>query len=102
MDSMLSQFVFEDEIVLNIFRVLPHSQLNRKNLQNMNDNSPYLNTIKLAQSYMNNRKKLQQDGGSGDDSMDEERRWLKTEFPYFEIDECLVVTDKNLYIIELM
>lgn len=95
---MLATFTFENEKVLNIFRVITPSDLNLKNNQSVHDNKPYLNPIKLAKSYMNNRKKLEQ---GGLDEMDDDRWWLKTEFPYFIVDDCLIVTDKNVYVIEL-
>lgn len=52
---------------------------------------------KLTQNYRNNMKKL----SDADDAVLDDDKLLEFTFPRIELDNCLVVTDKNVYFIEL-
>lgn len=51
---------------------------------------------KLTQNYKNSMKKLSDDDGILDDD-----KLTEFSFPRIELDKCLVVTDKNVYFVEL-
>lgn len=52
---------------------------------------------KLTQTYRKNMKKL----SDVDDAILDDDKLLEFSFPRIELDKCLVVTDKNVYFVEL-
>lgn len=99
--SYIGYFHLNDEKVVDIHRVVPTS------VENFSDSggpgsSPVWSQShskkgKLTQNYRKNMKKL----SDVDDGLLDDDKLLEFSFPRIELDKCLVVTDKNVYFIEL-
>lgn len=98
---MLALFPFPDERLIGMYRVgddlsgdTERATANAERL--LNDSQMNNNYMKEMQYMKKTRKK------SRESSLDEDgRRYLRTEFPMLSLDKCMVVTDRNVYLIEL-
>lgn len=94
----MSRFDFKDERIVDIFGNPGCGQFGANKSQRPQaaatnqSNKNYYKHLKLAQ---------QQQKMGVDDLVDDDHRCLRTEFPPLEMDRCVVVTDRNVYMIEL-
>lgn len=90
-----------DEAIVDIHRVVPTSVECSTESGGPNSSPVWSQSHskkgKLTQNYRKNMKKLSDvdDAGLDDDKL------LEFSFPRIELDKCLVVTDKNVYFVEL-
>lgn len=101
----MSRFDFTDERIINIFRnpgcgrsSVGSSNKSRPQMNQSNKN--YYKHLKLAQQQQQ-QQRYGKRGRKDDDELDDDHRCLRTEFPQLEMDRCTVVTDQNVYMIEL-
>lgn len=97
--SQLALFQFQNETIINIYRSnepISSSSDRSKMPPSFQNNKTYFKHLKLTQNNTKNRRKFD----DSDDLLDD-RRYLRTEFPSLEMNKCVVVTDRNVYMIEL-
>lgn len=91
-----------DELVIDIHRVVPTTcenyssdggGVNASPVWSQNQNKKG----KLTQNYRKNMKKL----SDVDDEYLDDDKLMEFTFPRIELDKCLVVTNKNVYLVEL-
>lgn len=98
---MLGLFRFPDERLIGMYRVGDEFSADTERAaasaeRQLNDSQKNNNYLKEMQYMKKARKK------SRESSVDEDgRRYLRTEFPMLSLDRCMVVTDRNVYLIEL-
>lgn len=99
--SMLALFPFPDERLIGMYRVGDEFAADTERAaacseRLLNDSQMNNNYMKEMQYMKKTRKK------SRESSLDEDgRRYLRTEFPMLSLDKCMLVTDRNVYLIEL-
>lgn len=87
--------------MVDIHRVVPTSTENFSDTAAQNSSPVWSQNQskkgKLTQNYKKNMKKL----SDADDSVLDDDKLLEFTFPRIELDKCLVVTNKNVYFVEL-
>lgn len=94
-------FQLTDEYVIDIHRVSwpdveATQDIDSKSVSNNNSTKTTAKTT--AQNYVENRKMYERNNEA--DEIDD-RRIMQCDFPKIEMDKCLVVTNKNLYMIDI-
>lgn len=99
--SYIGYFHLNDEKVVDIHRVVPTSTENFSETAGQNASPVWSQNQskkgKLTQNYKKNMKKM----SDVDDAVLDDDKLLEFTFPRIELDKCLVVTNKNVYFVEL-
>lgn len=99
--SYIGYFRLNDEIVVDIHRIVPTCTESFTESGGPNSSPVWSQSHskkgKLTQNYRKNMKKL----SDVDDAVLDDDKLLEFSFPRIELDKCLVVTNKNVYFIEL-
>lgn len=95
----MSLFKFSNEIILNIHRVSwPDIEATRDgDTQIECFNKTLKENCRSTQRYVENREMFDK----ADEYENDIRKLMQTEFPKIEMEKCIVVTNRNVYMIEL-
>lgn len=98
---MLALFRFPDERLIGMYRVGDEFTADTERAaasaeRQLNDSQMNNNYMKEMQ-YMKKTRKKSRESSVDDDG----RRYLRTEFPMLTLDKCMLVTNRNVYLIEL-
>lgn len=97
--SYIGYFHLNDELVVDIHRIVPPT-IDTFTDSGGQSSSPVWSQGKkgkLTQNYRKNMKKL----SDADDVLLDDDRLLNLSFPRIELDKCLVVTNRNVYLVEM-
>lgn len=100
--SYVGYFQLNDERVVDIHRIVPTTSNENMAEGGGSNSSPVWSQSsrkkgKLTQHYKRNMKKL----SDADDALLDDDKLLEFSFPRIELDKCMVVTNKNVYFVEL-